>query len=228
MLISLNDISKYSVEATDLSPSLDDIWLDRIRLNAHAVTLDIGGWLSDKLAIVGTKRIAAIDSDERSITISLSKKEAEAGIDLNAHLTEARRVPPSVVDWSKPMSATGKDTITEGIFEGLASYNPTGAAEPGAIDLVRLSHILSADVFGSDGEIGRAIDLLVAPDTLQIRHLVVDTGTFLAERQIVVPIGLLSHFASKGNHTVLRTTREQVENSPPLEEFGAQDRNWID
>ncbi len=222
MLVSLNDISNYSVEATDISPSVEDIWLDREQLSAYAVTLDIGGWFSEKFATVSSNRISDIDPDGRSFTVDLSKSDVEAGIDMTPDGSYSEPSALSAFEFSKPLLSKGKEAVSDFL---LGKHTAEKAGLP---QLVRLSDILSAEVFGQDGEIGKTIDLLVDPEGLCITHIVIDTGKILAERQVVVPINMLSHFAAEGTHTVLNTTRAKVENSPPLEEFDAQDRNWID
>jgi len=61
-----------------------------------------------------------------------------------------------------------------------------------------------------------------------VQHMVIDTGSRLPQRQMVVPAGVIRHFPKHGEHLVVDLTERQLENSPPLEEVTRIDRNWID
>ena len=91
-----------------------------------------------------------------------------------------------------------------------------------------MSSLIGLPVFGSDGQLARLVDLLIDPDDMRVRHLVIDTGNLLPHRQMVVPAGVIRHFPRHGEHLVTSLTRRQLENSPPLEEVADIDRNWID
>jgi uncharacterized protein YrrD len=75
------------------------------------------------------------------------------------------------------------------------------------------SHVLEAD--GED--VGSVEDLLFEDTTSTIRYVVVDTGTWLPGRKVLIAPEALERPRSTDNRIPTRLSREQVEKGPPLE-----------
>jgi hypothetical protein len=86
---------------------------------------------------------------------------------------------------------------------------PHRSSDPRVDRLERVTRRLGAEVFGSDGPLGRLDDMLVAPTGFTITDLIVDG------RQ--VPYGHLRHMAEEGTHTVLNADRPTFEGLPRLD-----------
>jgi uncharacterized protein YrrD len=81
--------------------------------------------------------------------------------------------------------------------------------------LQRVGKLRGYAIGAADGEIGSVADLLFEDDTATIRWVVVDTGTWLPGRKILLPPDLLEvHHQNRVVGTAL--TREQVRNSPDI------------
>ncbi|MEM9013073.1 MAG: PRC-barrel domain-containing protein [Pseudomonadota bacterium] len=238
MLYSLNDILKYNVDLGDARGSVEDILFEAEEGRVCFVAIDIGGWFDSRSAVLSAERVAEIDADARTISVDVAKQEIEAAPEIGAAGQGGAFQPAGDwTAWPKVMVGPSASAIARDLVSFIG-FDPAGEdAEPRggkdddiatAAGLTAVSTIVSTTAIGSEGEIGRVIDLLFDDDSLLLSHLVVDTGTVLPERQMVVPIKLLSHFAEEDGHTVLRTTKDAVEKSPPLEEFDGLERNWLD
>ena len=67
-----------------------------------------------------------------------------------------------------------------------------------------------------DGEIGRVNDILFDDEKWTVRYLVVDTGSWLFGRQVLIAPGALGKLEWDGQLLNVNLTREQIEKSPGL------------
>jgi PRC-barrel domain len=79
-------------------------------------------------------------------------------------------------------------------------------------------------VDAADGEIGTVADLLFDDASSVVRWLVVDTGTWLTGRRVVLPPAVFGDADQAARRLPTALTREQVEGSPPLAEHLPVDR----
>lgn len=68
----------------------------------------------------------------------------------------------------------------------------------------------------ADGEIGSVVDVLFNEKTSAVRYLVVDTGTWLPGRRVLLVPGALGHASPESKTFPTELTRRQVEDSPDL------------
>ncbi len=72
-------------------------------------------------------------------------------------------------------------------------------------------------VVASDGRIGTVIDLLFDDASWLVRWLVVDTGTWLSGRKVLLPASVLGHPDTKRQEFSVRLTMQQVKASPDID-----------
>jgi hypothetical protein len=69
----------------------------------------------------------------------------------------------------------------------------------------------------TDGEIGHVKDFYFDDQNWAIRYLVVDTGTWLPGRQVLITPHSLGRLEQAGKVVCVNLTRKQIENSPSIE-----------
>lgn len=82
-------------------------------------------------------------------------------------------------------------------------------------------HLNGSNIMATDGEIGHVTEAYFDDDTWTIRYLVVDTGTWLAGREVLIsPYAvvrpLLQH-PSRGKQINIALTQQQISDSPSTE-----------
>src|ERR1700719_2971350 len=76
------------------------------------------------------------------------------------------------------------------------------------------SHLKGTSIAATDGEIGSVQDLYFDDHSWTIRYLVVDTGTWLPGRQVLIsPLSV----REAGDKILVDLTQEQVKRSPSVE-----------
>jgi hypothetical protein len=68
----------------------------------------------------------------------------------------------------------------------------------------------------TDGRLGTVSDLLFDDSTWLVRWLVVETGTWLSNRKVLLPTLVLGHPNEKGHEFSVRLTKQQVKDSPDI------------
>jgi hypothetical protein len=80
--------------------------------------------------------------------------------------------------------------------------------------LIKATALMGIGVFASDGEVGTVKDVLFDDERWGVRYLVVETGSWLASRQVLLsPFSVLRDDGIEGGLQVT-LTREQVRSSP--------------
>jgi uncharacterized protein YrrD len=80
--------------------------------------------------------------------------------------------------------------------------------------LFRASSLKKLSINARDGEIGSVSDLLFEDDTWRVRWLVVNTGSWLFGRKVLLPASHVGPSGPGATSITVDLTREQVENSP--------------
>jgi hypothetical protein len=72
-------------------------------------------------------------------------------------------------------------------------------------------------IVASDGRLGSISDFLFDDDSWLIRWLVVDTGTWLSGRKVLLPVSVLGHLDSDKREFSVQLNRQQVKDSPDID-----------
>src|SRR5438445_511484 len=87
------------------------------------------------------------------------------------------------------------------------------------------SHLKGTSLAATDGEIGSVQDLYFDDLTWTVRYLIVDTGTWLPGRQVLIsPRSVRS--ATDENRVPVALSKEQVKNSPSIDTDKPVDRQY--
>jgi len=83
-----------------------------------------------------------------------------------------------------------------------------------------IKEMLDYKILATDGEIGHVSDILLADSDLKVRYLVIDTGSWLSGRTVLLSTAWLSSVAPEKRLIVVNMEKKRIEESP-LYETGA-------
>jgi len=83
--------------------------------------------------------------------------------------------------------------------------------------LYNLNHIRGHKLAASDGPIGHVKDFYFDDKSWAVRYLVVDTGTWLTGRKVLLSPHAFGRLDNDGKSLAINLTRNQIENSPPID-----------
>ena len=78
----------------------------------------------------------------------------------------------------------------------------------------------------SDGEIGHVKDFYFDDQNWAVRYLVADTGSWLAERKVLISPHAFGGFDQAGKPLLVNLTRKQIEDSPSIESHKPVSRQY--
>ncbi|MEO6004665.1 MAG: PRC-barrel domain-containing protein [Opitutus sp.] len=83
--------------------------------------------------------------------------------------------------------------------------------------LQNIKDLYGDKIAASDGEIGHVKDFYFDDQTWVIRYLVVDTGTWLSERQVLLSPHAFGHLDRDRDIVTIKLTKKQIEDSPSID-----------
>lgn len=83
--------------------------------------------------------------------------------------------------------------------------------------LIKATDAKGYQVLASDGELGSVSDLLFDDASWTVRWLVVETGTWLSERRVLLPVSALGHPDATTRTFPVKLTMAQVKDSPDVD-----------
>ena len=81
-------------------------------------------------------------------------------------------------------------------------------------------------IAAGDGEIGHVEDFFVDEEGWQIQYLLVDTGSWLPGRKVLISTEWISHIVWEDSQVHVKATREQVKSSPEYDPSAAVDHRY--
>lgn len=215
MLLSVNDFTGYTANAEDFSATVIDVFIARDTMRISHLAIDIGGWLSNHTVVISADKISEIDPGRRSITLHTSKAQAQEA---------------TVLDSINLVDGLQLSDIPELILGPSSTEVATAFLTKKAPDGQFLSAMSVGASVATDGkeDLGQVIGLIVESEDLTSSHLAIDTGLNLPETQRVIPISLVEGLGDAEVKTILKISREKLNESPQLEEFNAIDQHWLD
>jgi hypothetical protein len=96
-------------------------------------------------------------------------------------------------------------------------WNYPTAMSPTTLDLV------DYEVEARDGSIGTVDEATTEVDAA---HLVVDTGTWIFGRKVIIPAGLVAEVDESAKRVWIDLTKDQIKQSPELDESRTMDADY--
>jgi uncharacterized protein YrrD len=82
--------------------------------------------------------------------------------------------------------------------------------------LRRTSELNGFDLYAQEEKAGTVKDVLFGEEEWAIRYFVIDTGTWLSDRKVVIPRQMLAAIDYDSRRIACRLTKKRIEDSPPI------------
>jgi len=89
-----------------------------------------------------------------------------------------------------------------------------------------IKEMLSYSILATDGEIGEVSDVLVGDSDLKLRYLVIDTGSWLPGRKVLLSTAWLSSVEPGKEAVVVNADKKRIKEAPPYEPGAIVDRPY--
>lgn len=216
---SLKQLHGFKLHASDgeIGSVNDTLWDDAQWILRYLV-IDTGHWLTGRRVLISPASIQSIDWTEGTIMVNLS-------------CDQVRNSPPDSSD--EPVSRQYEEALSA--YYGWPSYwtiDPFGY-EPMSLPValpttpypkprgdphLRSTHdVIGYGIEARDGEIGHVADLLIEDAGWRISDLIVDTGSWLHKRRVVVSTHAVTRILWDESRVVVDETQDSIAHSPAVQ-----------
>jgi len=237
MLWSLERLRDFALHATDGTiGSVRDAFVGDGDWTVRYLVVETGPWLFGRRVVIGREALGRPDMDRREIAVDLARQKVKDAPEVETEPTFGRAQEDRLrghygwpAYWGAGMAGVAAvpgamPGVAPGIAPG-ASGTPPADAVPGHPERDRpegpaLRSVREIEGYGiqaSDGGIGTVADALIDGADWRIRYWVVDTGTWLPGRKVVLAREWVTAVDWAAQRLDVDVTRGQVEESPPLE-----------
>lgn len=218
--------------------TLDDLHVDVRDWRIVGLVVAAGGPLSSRRALLGTERPVAFDLARRELRVEWTSYDVETAPDADATRTVADLDAGDGPGADGGLAfGPGDPFLPDGGGQAVLGGDPDAVVAPPTEQerhLHRASDLQGCEVSGEDDAVGRVTDLLVDRDSPRVAWLVVDAGSWLAGREVVLDPAWVSDGAGgevddgarPARTLAVGLTREQVRGAPPLEGLDGLDHAY--
>lgn len=231
MLQSVNDLKGYDIFATDGEiGNIEEFYFEDINFKMRYLVANTGNWLTGKQNLISPVRITHLDRENRRVRVSLTKEEVRKSPTVDKHLPVSRQMEKMVSDYygntyywdDRPdLNATQLATVNAAratVKSAMTTTSVVSAESPQDVHLRSAQETAAYEVAGLDGTFGKIVDFIVETDNWTMRYVTVDTGSWLAEKQVLVSTGWIEGFNWSNRRVNMNLTRAQIESCPDFNE----------
>lgn len=233
MLRSIENVKGFTVQATDGEiGELAELFFDEQSWRVRYLVIDVGVWLFGRQVLIAPTAVTDIDVAAGKLFLNLSKEAIENSPDVSADepvSREKERALHEYYQWQPYWTSGMDDPLVYGAFPTAltgALFNnkrKNGAEERPLIKREQSSYLRSTtEVSGyhieaSDGDIGRVTDFFFDDQKWMIRHMVVDTGSWLPGKKVLIAPPWIDDIQWAERKVTVALTQESVKQSPPYD-----------
>ncbi|NML17811.1 PRC-barrel domain-containing protein [Azohydromonas caseinilytica] len=232
MLCSIKELAGLPLAATDGDIGhATEAYFDDLRWVIRHLVVDTGGWLTGRKVLIAPQAIQGIDRARHRIEVALARGQIEAEPDIDTARPVSRQHEIAIYDhygWPYWWQGDSMVDTTAHALAGmvLAPPSPGAGLPPGAAAQVEAesaqddphlrssTEVVGYHVAARDGDIGHIADFLFDERTWAIAFAVVDTGHWLAGRQVLIEPRWIERIDWAGRKVWVQLTRAAVESSP--------------
>lgn len=246
MLRSLDEIRGYRIHANDGEiGKVDDFYFDDISWTIRFLVVDTGPWLFGRKVLISPLALGQPDWVGRVLPVSLSKEQVENSPDVDLDQPVWRQKQEALHEhygwdyyWlslqtgassgvpgapSAPLPVAPAPPPGEGPSETQEGSSGVGVEDP---HLRSTDEVLDYRIQALDGEIGHVGDFIADDISWIIRYMVVDTGSWLPGRRVLIAPQWITEVEWAGARVHVVMDKDSIEKSPEYDPSKAINRQY--
>ena len=202
----------------------DEHWMIRY------LVADTGNWLTGSQVLISPYGLVAVKKGERSIDVSLTKKQIEDSPSLASDMPVSRQFEGEYfgyygwpVYWGGPHVWGAYPFIVRDAEKRTEPTHGHRASDPH----LRSTHEVSTyHIHCAEGEIGHVEDFIIDDDGWAIRYLIVDTRNWWQGKRVLISPRWIDRVRWGESKVFLNLSREAIEQSPEYTEESLPTRDY--
>ncbi len=237
MLLSLNNLADYKIEATDGNIGhVHSFLFDDQSWTIRYLVVDTANWLPGRKVLLTPSVLGKPEEPMDAFPVDLTREQVKNSPDIDTQKPVSRRQEIELhryYSWPSYWDA-GYDPITTPyapVVPPMSRQADTEAVceeseERGDPHLRSTREVLGYNIHAADGKIGHVEDFLIDDANWVIRYLVVDTRNWLPGKKVIVSPQWVKAVEWDVGEVVVDVPRESVQNSPEFDPHAPVSRDY--
>lgn len=228
---SIKSLVGYNLRETNGEiGKVDEFYFDDQSWTIRYFIIKTGNWLSERKVLISPYALQKPDWEKEEFPVNLTKEQIENSPDIDTDKPVSRQQEeqlsnhyPWGIYWGNEPDEHGA-----GIFgmmpgdlydEEVENSETTPAETPQNNDLHLRStkKVTGYSIHATDGEIGKVVDYIIDDENWKIKFLVVDTGSWLNSKKVLLPTGWITKVNWDNSNVIVNVSTDEVKNSPEFD-----------
>jgi hypothetical protein len=235
MLTTLSQIDGSAITAVDGSIGhLKEVYFDDQTWTVRYLVIDTSSWVDGRDVLISPYAVKQPLGGDEGIDVRLTREQVKASPDIDTHQPISRRHEREhLAYYAFPEYWGGDGLWGTGPFPVLPTTVETpeeialrdADLAPEDVHLRSSQEVTGYDIQATDDNIGHVKDFVVDDASWAIRYLVVDTRNWWpGGKKVLIATRWIDRIDWADRTVFTRLTREQIKNSPEVDEGGVIDR----
>lgn len=229
MLRSIKSLTGFSAGARDGEIGrVNSFLFDDRRWAIRYLVVDTGGWLSGRRVLIAAGALDRPDWHTRLFRTNLTMQQVRGSPDIDAtkpvqrgHETELHEYYNWVPYWQTGYGAAVL-AIPSAPQQPKIREDTTGASPT----IRSTREVAGYRIHATDGPIGHVEDFIISDEDWVIRYIVVDTGSWLSGRSVLVSPEWVERISWERREVWVDVSRKTVEDCPPYDPSAPVNREY--
>ncbi|MFN3533648.1 MAG: PRC-barrel domain-containing protein [Candidatus Brocadia sp.] len=219
MLRNIKDLFGYKIHAKDGNiGEVYDFFFDDETWAIRYLVADVETWLLDRKVLISPEAFGQPEWESRYFFVTLTQQQVKNSPNIDTHKPISRQHQIELHNyygWPLYWHASGPYTIppVTHISETAQEKASTGEDERDS-HLRSMREVKNYHIHAIDGEIGHVSDFLVDDKAWIIRYIVVDTGSWLPGKKILIAPLWIHKVCWEESKVYVDLPKEMIKNSP--------------
>lgn len=219
MLIKSKTLKGYKLQSLNGEiGSVKEFYFDDHHWTIRYLVANSGNWLTSRQVLISPYALSAVDKENQSIVINLTKKQIEESPSLNNDKPVSRQFEEEYYEyygwpmyWGGPyMWGAYPDIVLdkEKCIECIKDEKPF---DP---HLRSTTEVTKNTIQATDGEIGHVDDFILDDKVWAIRYLIVDTTNWWGGKKVLISPRWIERVSWSESTVFINLSRETIKHSP--------------
>jgi len=231
MLCKANILKGYSLESLNGTIGMvKEFYFDDQHWTIRYLVADTGTWLTGRQVLLSPYALVAVNTEQQSIEINLTKQQIEDSPPLGSDKPVSRQYEDAYYGfygwptyWSGP--------CVWGVYPVLV-HDPEQWKEVARIEKAWDPYLRSTDnvtghhIQAADGEIGHVADFIIDDETWTIRYLIIDTRNWWPGKKVLISPPWIERVSWLESKVFVNLPRETIKQAPEYTEDSLLTREY--
>jgi hypothetical protein len=231
MLDKAKTLSGYKLDSLDGEIGrVKEFYFDDKHWAIRYLVVDTGNWLTGRQVLISPHALAAVNKEERNISINLTKKQIEDSPPLSSDKPVSKQYEESYYGyygypayWVGPYMWGSYPYIERDLTKSREFAKNKKAWNP---HLRSTQHVSGYYIHAEDGEIGHADDFIIDDELWAIRYLVIDTRNWWPGKKVLISPLWIERISWDESKVFVNLSCEAVKQSPTYTEESPLTRDY--